>query len=216
MDYKELPALLPRQVAGNWNDKSDGGEVSNITDPPPRNHAFTLPQRMNCLPPLPPQQANVNENKSALDTSEDDEEPDFGHGINDDNEFITDSPFLNPAIDGHVRQVNTNLIHHTKFVDKEIQSEYFRSKTAISLEPIEKITNNDIVLSNRLTERSPHFGIYEEGRQVWVTLNQGTDEMSKILMKRLLLKMIDEMRCSKDGITRRLVKIHKTMVPMNG
>jgi hypothetical protein len=133
----------------------------------------------------------------------------------DDDEFITNC-FLNPVIDGHIWQFNTNVIHHSKFtVENELQLEYFRNKTAISLEPIETITNNDIVLSDRMNERSPHSEIFKEGRQAWATLNQRNDTVSKFLMKRLLLKMVDEMRHSKDGITHRLVKTHKTMVPMN-
>ena len=155
------------------------------------------------------QQANVYDNESDSDISDDVD------GNNDDDEFITNC-FLNPVIDGHIRQVNTNVVHHSKFTEKELQSEYFRNKTAISLEPIETITNNDIVLSDRMNERSPHSEIFKEGRQAWATLIQRNDTMSKILLKRLLLKMVDEMRHSKDWITCRLVKTHKTMVPMNG
>lgn len=40
------------------------------------------------------------------DITEEDEEHDFGQGINEHNEFISDDPFMNPVIDRHEWQVN--------------------------------------------------------------------------------------------------------------
>jgi hypothetical protein len=38
--------------------------------------------------------------------TEEDEKHDFGQGINEHNEFISDDPFMNPVIDRHEWQVN--------------------------------------------------------------------------------------------------------------
>ena len=102
--------------------------------------------------------------------------------INDHNEFITNNPFMNPVIDGHIWQVNENsseifVIQKAKFVKNELQLEDFKSKTAISLGPIESITNNDIVLSKRIHPRSPLFSLFNEGRHAWAIHNQGKDTM---------------------------------------
>ncbi len=71
------------------------------------------------------------------DITEEDEEHDFGQGINEHNEFISDDPFMNPVIDGHEWQVNERskrsfFSFYAKFSENELQSEYFRSKTALA------------------------------------------------------------------------------------
>ncbi len=58
--------------------------------------------------------------------------------------------------------------------------------------------------------------IIEEARLACVYFLKTTDLRSKVLTKRLLLKMVDEMRHSDDRITCRLIKSQQTMVPMNG
>ena len=144
-----LPDLEQQQAAGTQADSSDG--MSCLTDPTSPNHAFTLPQistRMNPFPPQLPQQAarNVEEvirrNKSLeSENSEEDEEHDFGQGNNGNNEYIDEDPFMNPEIDGHVWQVTEtstrgSLTRFHRFLEYELQSEYFKSKTAVSSKSI--------------------------------------------------------------------------------
>jgi hypothetical protein len=57
---------------------------------------------------------------------------------------------MNPEIDGHVWQVNEQsdrgcIRTFTKFLDCELQSEYFRSKTAVSIESMTSINENDVL-----------------------------------------------------------------------
>ena len=114
-----LPDLQPQQAAGTQVDASDG--INYLTDPTSPNFAFTLPQI--AFPPLPPQQAarNVDQEEIVLeDIAEENEEHDFGQGINDHNEFISDDPFINPVIDGHEWHVNERskrsfFPHYAKF-----------------------------------------------------------------------------------------------------
>jgi hypothetical protein len=103
------PDLEAHQADGTQVGASDG--MSCLTDPTSPNLAFTLPQMATRINPFPYQlllqaSGNVEEsnrhNESLAENSEEDEEHDFGQGINEYNEYIADDPFMNPEIDGHV------------------------------------------------------------------------------------------------------------------
>jgi hypothetical protein len=148
--------------------------------------------------------------------SEEDEEEDFSLEADDD-------PFMNPEIVGHVWQVNerskrNSIMQFNKFLDRELQSEYFRSKTTVSIEPITSINVNDVLLGgeNRTNMSGRVSRITEEAVQAFSHHSNRTDDTSRVLRMRLILKMIDELRHSTDGITCRLVKRDQTSVSMNG
>ena len=148
--------------------------------------------------------------------SEEDEEEDFSLEADDD-------PYMNPEIDGHVWQVNerskrNSIMQFNKFLDRELQSEYFRSKMTVSIEPITSINVNDVLLGgeNRTNMSGRVSRITEEAVQAFSHHSNRTDDTSRVLRMRLILKMIDELRHSTDGITCRLVKRDQTSVSMNG
>ena len=58
--------------------------------------------------------------------------------------------------------------------------------------------------------------IVDEAFHAYTHHQSGTDDTSRVLHMRLILKMIDELRHSTDGITCRLVKRDQTSVSMNG
>jgi VanZ family protein len=58
--------------------------------------------------------------------------------------------------------------------------------------------------------------IVDEAVHAFTHHQSGTDEMSRVLRMRLILKMIDELRHSTDGITCRLIKSDQTIVSKNG
>ena len=61
--------------------------------------------------------------------------------------------------------------------------------------------------ASRITEEAVHTFTHHSNR---------TDDTSRVLRMRLILKMIDELRHSTDGITCRLIKSDQTIVSMNG
>jgi hypothetical protein len=144
---------------GNMDDDvSIGSEMLLPADLEPQQ--ATLPQmatRNNPFPHQLPQHGGVNVEEAShrnesleAENSEEDEEHDFGQWNNDYNEFIADDPFMNPEIDGHVWQVNERS-NKGCFLNCELQSEYFRSKTAVSIELMTYINENDMVLVGERT-----------------------------------------------------------------
>ena len=234
-----LPDLEANQADGTQFDASDG--ISCLTDPTSPNLAFTLPQMATRINPYPcqlPHQAagNVDEanhpNESLQsENSEDDAEEDFSleseNSEEEEEEDFSieadDDPFMNPEIDGHVWQVNersrkSSKTQYNKFVDCELQSEYFRSKTAVSIEPITSMNVNDILFGGvhraNMSERVSR--IIEEAVHAFAHHSERTDDISRLMRMRLILKMIDELRHSTNGITCRLIKSDQSVVSMNG
>ena len=214
------PDLEANQADGTQVDASDG--ISYLTDPTSPNLAFTLPQMATSNRPNESLQSENSEEDEDVNFSvesentEEDEEEDFSLEADDD-------PFMNPEIVGHVWQVNerskrNSIMQFNKFLDRELQSEYFRSKTTVSIEPITSINVNDVLLGgeNRTNMSGRVSRITEEAVQAFSHHSNRTDDTSRVLRMRLILKMIDELRHSTDGITCRLVKRDQTSVSMNG
>jgi hypothetical protein len=233
------PDLEANQADGTQVDASDG--ISYLTDPTSPNLAFTLPQMATRINPftcqLPHQAAgNVDESNrpnESLQSENSEEDEDVNFSVESENteedeeeDFsleADDDPFMNPEIVGHVWQVNerskrNSIMQFNKFLDRELQSEYFRSKTTVSIEPITSINVNDVLLGgeNRTNMSGRVSRITEEAVQAFSHHSNRTDDTSRVLRMRLILKMIDELRHSTDGITCRLVKRDQTSVSMNG
>jgi hypothetical protein len=213
--------LEANQADGTQVDASDG--MSFLTDPTTPNLTFTLPQMASRINPFPPQlllQASrnveeVNHRNESIEGENSDEDE-------YNNEYIADDPFMNPEIDGHVWQINErssriSIAQFNKFVDYELQSEYFRSKTAVSIESMTYIDENDVLLvGDRKTMSGRVNRIIEEAIPAFTHHRSGTDDTSRVLRMRLILKIIDELRHSTDGIVCRLIKMDHTTVSKNG
>jgi hypothetical protein len=229
------PDLEANQADGTQVDASDG--ISYLTDPTSPNLAFTLPQMATSNRPNESLQSENSEEDEDVNFSvesentEEDEDVDFSleseKSEEDEEEDFSleadDDPFMNPEIVGHVWQVNerskrNSIMQFNKFLDRELQSEYFRSKTTVSIEPITSINVNDVLLGgeNRTNMSGRVSRITEEAVQAFSHHSNRTDDTSRVLRMRLILKMIDELRHSTDGITCRLVKRDQTSVSMNG
>jgi len=70
--------------------------------------------------------------------------------------------------------------------------------------------NNIVLIGDKMCRR------IEETSHAYTHHQNETDEMSKVFHERLILKMIDKLKHSVDGITCRHVKSDRTIVPRNG
>jgi hypothetical protein len=75
------------------------------------------------------------------------------------------------------------------------------------------IKENDVLLvgeRKNMSERA--IRIVDEAYNTYTYHRSGTDKTSRVLHMRLILKMIDELRHSADGITCRLIKSAQTII----
>ena len=129
---------------------------------------------------------------------------------------------LSPAIDGHEWQITETskknaITNFNKFLEYELQSGYFKNKTAVSGESMSHINENDIILCGDrrfMSERVTR--IVDEVQHAHSHHRSGTDDTSRLLKNRLILKVIDELRHSVDGKACRLIKSVHAMVSRNG
>ena len=118
---------------------------------------------------------------------------------------------------GH-RKIKKNAItRFNNFLETELQSGYFKSKTAVSGESMSHINENDILLCGDrkfMSERVTRT--VDEAQDAFTHHRNGTDDTSKLLKNRLILKVIDDLQHSVDGETCRLIKSQHAMVSRNG
>jgi hypothetical protein len=87
------------------------------------------------------------------------------------------------------------------------------------MEPMVLIRENDLLFSEKLNLQANNPGTRKVARLVKETKhanihhNNLQDCRSKVIMKRYLLEIVDELRHSKDGTTCRCIKAHKTNYP---
>ena len=115
-----------------------------------------------------------------------------------------------------MKDKKSSFTHFKQFLQFELQSEYFRSKTAVSIESMPYINENDILLVGGRTVGGRINRIVDEAFHAYTHHRSGTDDTSRVLHMRLILKMIDELRHSAHGITCRLIKSDQTIVLKNG
>ena len=208
---------LPQQAVGNVEEavhRNESLETENTEEDEDTDLSFESENTV---------QDEDNDLSFESENTEEDEEHDFGQGNNGNNEFIDEDPFMNPVIDGHVWQVTessriSSFTNFHRFLEHELQTEYFKSKTAVTGESIQYVNENDVLLVGcryNMSERASRM--IDEASQAYSHHLSGTNATSKVMKMRLLLKMIDELRHSTDGIlTCRLIKSDQTIVSMNG
>ena len=115
-----------------------------------------------------------------------------------------------------MKDKKSSFTRFKQFLQFELQSEYFRSKTAVSIESMPYVNENNILLVGERTVGGRINRIVDEAFHAYTHHQSGTDDTSRLLKNRLILKVIDELRHSVDSETCRLIKSVHAMVSRNG